>query len=355
MKKVTVLVLSFCLFTPIASAQGLRVDGTPYVDLVESSLALSLRYDWDPITRNATITGPRGDARFHVGSKYVLADGRLEHLSSEVKIHRGSVVAPLEAEPLLARLKIEAKAESEAAAPAAAQTHLPARRARVILDPGHGGSDTGAMSLSGVPEKEIVLRVAERVKERLEREGYEVFLTRETDVFVPLSERARFANGKNADLFVSVHANAAEAETLEGFETYTLSEDVDDSLLARARADHSPRGGGQFADARPSELTSSVVWDLVQAENRRESSRLAKEISSSVGHWVDAGHHRRRDARFYVLKWSESPAVLVELGYLTNHGNEAKLRDPFFQRRIGEAVAEGILRHERAISAKGRA
>ena len=214
---------------------------------------------------------------------------------------------------------------------------------RVVIDAGHGGKDFGAVSPNGLREKNLTLEVARRVSDDLRARGIEVVMTRNKDVFIPLANRAKVTNKKGVDLFISIHANASLSKSLKGFEVYYLSEAADDLALAVERAENSALHFESAAVEVGNENLNTILWDLRESENRRESIRLANAIGNAALHSVPIEARRIRSANFYVLKWSESPAVLVEMGYLTNHQDENKLKNSHYRRKLAAAVVKGIL------------
>ncbi len=213
---------------------------------------------------------------------------------------------------------------------------------KIVIDAGHGGYDSGATGLHHIEEKTVVLDIARMLTLELEARGFEVVMTRDTDVFIPLARRAGIANQARADLFVSVHGNASTTKSLRGFEVYSLSEDVDDESIAMQRAEMS-EPFFRTADPSPSNGLKAILWDLRQAENRRESISLAAEIARAAGGESLNVTQRLRSAQFYVLKWTECPAVLVETGYLTNTQDARFLRSPYYRKRMARAIAQGIV------------
>ena len=216
---------------------------------------------------------------------------------------------------------------------------------RVVLDAGHGGKDSGAVSPAGLKEKRLALEMTRKVKKELELRGLEVVMTRNSDVFIPLSERAALANEGGTDFFVSIHANASTAPLLQGFEIYYLSEATDDAALALERAENSSARFGAVSGP-PSRELKTIFWDLREAENRRESLRMAQKIMAVVNGSIGVAPRRVKSANFYVLKWTECPAILIEIGYLTNAADERRLRSAAYKRELSHAIVEGILRHK---------
>ena len=201
---------------------------------------------------------------------------------------------------------------------------------KVVIDAGHGGQDAGAVNRSGLKEKNITLDIALRVRRELQARGLEVVMTRDSDVFVPLGKRADIANRAKADFFVSIHANAASEPSLRGFEIYHLSEEADDLALAQDRSGDS-------------EGLRTILWDLRESENRKESLSMTNHLMNAVSADVKTAVQRARAAAFYVLKQTECPAVLVETGYVTNPEDEKFLRSPIFKKKLARAIAKGIL------------
>lgn len=308
-----------------------------YVPLMRLAEQKGLSCQWEPLVKNLTVQGPGGVARFHEGSEYILIDQRLHRLSGEVKWMAGEPYAPEEVAGYLNRLL---RVESYSATPIVSLDST--RLRRIVLDAGHGGHDQGANNHSGIIEKDLVLKITRRVAERLRREGVEVILTRDSDVFIPLEERARISNDGNVDLFVSLHANASPTKSLKGFEVYTLSQAAGDEEIAAVRAKKAVTPRALFVDGAGNTV-KAVYWDLREAENRRESIRMAHRIGRSARESLDLNVLRLREAQFYVLKWTESPAVLIEIGYITHPDDARLLEDESYVEKLCEALAKGIL------------
>ena len=192
----------------------------------------------------------------------------------------------------------------------------------------------------------MVLEVAKSLRDELRKEGIEVILTRSYDVFIPLARRAAIANKKAADLFVSIHANASLTTSLKGFEVYYLSEATDDTALALERAENSVLHLESAEWDAPSKDLKAIVWDMKEAENRKESLKLSRWITDSVENFAGVSTHRIKAAQFYVLKWAECPAVLVELGYLTHPLEEKKLNNPLYKQELVRGIAKGLLEYK---------
>jgi N-acetylmuramoyl-L-alanine amidase len=215
---------------------------------------------------------------------------------------------------------------------------------RLMLDPGHGGEDPGALGRQGTREKIVVMDVVKRLKTKLEKQGFEVILTRDTDRFVSLAERSRGSNGHKADLFISVHANASPNRAACGLETYFLSEAKTDWERAVAARENASLGTSESA---PGPGTAGdlglILADLAQNEFLFESSELAAQIQTATVKQARIKDRSVRQANFYVLRNSFMPAVLVECGFLSNKSEEKLLRKPEHRERLAEGICQGIV------------
>src|SRR3989338_8454387 len=173
-------------------------------------------------------------------------------------------------------------------------------------------------------------------------------MTRDSDVFIPLDRRAEIANKKNVDFFISIHANASVRRSLQGFEIYYLSEATDDAALALERAENSVLKLENTASVNPDSHLKTIYWDLKETENRKESIHIADDVADAVESSVEISHRRIKAANFYVLKWTECPAVLLELGYITNPADERRLKNSLYRRRLVEGIVKGILNYKDA-------
>ena len=216
----------------------------------------------------------------------------------------------------------------------------------IVLDPGHGGEDPGAIGKYGNKEKDINLKIAKLLKEKLEQDGFVVFLTREDDIFIPLVKRTEFANNKNADIFISIHCNAAEKPngTDLGFEIYFLSETATDpDAVATEKLENEVV---RF-EKQTEELTKlqKILWSMIVNEFINESSKLCSLIGNEVVARTQQIYRGVKQAGFYVLRGAQMPAVLVECGFISNPKEELKLINPQFQNLIADGIYAGIKRY----------
>jgi N-acetylmuramoyl-L-alanine amidase len=238
-----------------------------------------------------------------------------------------------------------APASMPAPAPEPQHKERHAGRPIVVIDPGHGGVDPGATSLSGAYEKNIVLALARDLKEELDKGGkVNAQLTRDRDIFIPLRERVAIARGAGADLFLSLHADTVTDSDIHGLSVYTLSQTASDAE-AQALADKENKAdivaGIDLSNESP-EVTNILI-DLVQRESMNLSASFAhgviKEVSKDTHQLLQNTH---RFAGFAVLKAPDIPSVLVESGYLSNERDEQMLRRPEYRAKLASALARAI-------------
>jgi N-acetylmuramoyl-L-alanine amidase len=230
-----------------------------------------------------------------------------------------------------------------AAPPAPADVDVPALTSQVpairtvAIDPGHGGSDTGVRTPDGVREKDLTLAVARRVKAAIEgRLGIRVLLTRDDDRDLPLDDRAAVANNNKADLFISLHANASLRPAASGATIYYAAADPEQPAPAAPPARVPTFGGG----ARAIEL---VAWDQAQTRHIDQSAAFAAILERAFHDRVPLGPHSIERAPLGVLASANMPAVLVEMGLLTNPAQARRLADVEFQNALVQAITEAVI------------
>ena len=225
--------------------------------------------------------------------------------------------------------------------------HRPVARAPkplVMLDPGHGGKDPGAIGVSGTYEKHIALATAQELRRMLALAGrYRVELTRTRDIFIPLQERVAIAQRKGASLFVSMHADALSDHSVRGASVYTLSDTASDSQTAALaqRENAADRfGGPQFRNTSPE--VARILASLVRQETRIGSARMAHGVVGALRGDVPLLANPARHAGFVVLKAADIPSVLVEMGFMSNKADEAALRRPAHRMKVAAAMKQAV-------------
>ncbi len=284
-------------------------------------------------------------------------------VTGPVRVARAFVVDAAEGQP--ARLVVDlAPVDREAFLRAAAiDNHLPRppepppapredaakagdARPIIVLDPGHGGIDTGTRAPSGEHEKNLVLEFASVLRDRLEKTGkYRVVMTRSDDTFVPLSERVRFARSRNAQLFISIHCDALArgGGAADGATIYTLSDQASDAEAQRL-ADAENRAdiiAGVNLAAEPDDI-ADILIDLAQRETKAFSASFARAVAAELKNAARLHKNPIRSAGFRVLKAPDIPSVLIELGYVSNAADLKQLVSEQWRLRASDAVAQAV-------------
>ncbi len=216
----------------------------------------------------------------------------------------------------------------------------------VVVDAGHGGAKTGAKTRAGVNEKDVTLAVARAARDALVALGFRVIMTRDEDVDVKLADRILLANRERAAMFVSIHANWSPVSGRSGVETYILSADASDEdaqavlHLENEEGEAAAPGAGTRTDGGD---LAFILGDLERSQAHQDAAKLAKTVQAAVAGVKGLGPSRGlRQAPFLVLRGAEMPAILVELGYLSNATQGELLASAATQRAAGEAVARGV-------------
>ena len=213
----------------------------------------------------------------------------------------------------------------------------------IVLDPGHGGRDPGAIGYSGVYEKHITLAMAKELKALLEDNGYKVHLTRGTDIFIPLRERVRLARKYKADLFISIHADSTYNRRAKGLSVFTLSETASDKE-AEALAERENKADviDGLDLGEHSKEVSDVLLNLAQRETMNRSSEFATFMVKEMRNSVNLVNNTHQFAGFAVLKAPDVPSVLLEMGYLSNATEEKLLKQADYRRKLATSTKRAI-------------
>ncbi len=212
---------------------------------------------------------------------------------------------------------------------------------RIVIDPGHGGTDPGAVGPNGLKEKDVVLAIGLKLARKIREEtGIEAIMTRSTDVFIPLEERTAIANKVNADLFVSIHANASLNKAASGIETYYLNlAKTDKAARVAARENNTSL-------AKVS-LLQTILFDLMANHKINDSARMADEVQKSLHARVAKKYQGVKNlgvkqGPFYVLVGATMPSILVETAFLSNDHEAELLTDEDYQHTAAAGILDGI-------------
>ncbi len=214
----------------------------------------------------------------------------------------------------------------------------------VVLDPGHGGKDPGAIGVTGTYEKHVAFAAATELQRQLEAgRRVRVAMTRGQDVFIPLEERVAWAQGRGAALFVSMHADAVADHGVRGASIYTLASTASDAQSAAlaVRENSADRFAGAAFRGQPPEV-ARILASLVRQETRAGSARLQRGLVGALDRDMPMLQNPARHASFVVLKASDIPSVLVEMGFMSNAQDEAALRRPEHRALVAAAMKRAV-------------
>lgn len=344
LKKPILILISFMIFfygcatmPPQKDAlPAYNLNGTTYFPLIALCELRNIEWHYDTFTRAVNLSKDAHKVNLRVGESLVMVDGRTEHIKEPVDLYQGAIVVPYKFKEQVLDLLFKG--------------NLPERKRnlgslkikKIVIDAGHGGKDPGTVGFTGVREKDINLDIARRLATLLKNEGVEVVMTRSTDKFIPLPRRVDIANNSRAELFVSIHSNANRVRSLNGFEVYYVAPSVDDSNRAMLAAKSAGLNLDSSYFASHSLDLKATLWDMLYTLDRAESIELSRSICRIVDNGLDCRVIGIKGARFYVLKGARMPAVLIEAGFLSNPGEERKLKNGFYRQKIAEGILQGI-------------
>ena len=216
----------------------------------------------------------------------------------------------------------------------------------IVIDPGHGGKDPGAIGTGALQERGIVLSISEKLREILTARGYTVLMTRDTNRFIPLKKRTEFATQHKADLFLSIHANASVSRKAEGIETYYLDVTSTDSAAEEIAARENIDSGYSI------QALETLLEGLIRESKSGDSKRLAEYVQQALVQSTGAVDRGVKHARFVVLIGTKVPAILIETGFVSNPAEGQKLATSTYQYKIATAIAQGV---DRFLGKKGEA
>jgi len=313
-----------------------NINGVGYYSLISLCNGRGINWQYDTFSRVIILNKNSHRINLRVGDSLILVDGSSLVLDQPIDIHQGEIVVPEKFKEQVIDVLFR-----ESAPPPKTISRVEKIR-KIVLDAGHGGSDPGAIGRTGLKEKDVNLDIAKRLANLLRNEGIAVVLTRSSDVFIPLSTRANIANSTKADLFVSIHSNANRVRSLNGFETYYVAPNVSDSSRALTAAKTAALNLDSASFASQSQDLKAILWDMIYTNARAESIELANAVCRSMDSNLDAKILGIKGARFQVLRDARMPAVLIEVGFVSNLDEERMLRNSFYRQKIAESIAQGI-------------
>ncbi len=285
----------------------------------------------DSVSQVVTLHYRERTAKILIDSNTVVIDDRNVSLSEPVRMRYGVLTVPAD---FKGKIIDELTKKID---------HTIRKFREIVIDAGHGGKDPGAIGRRGVKEKEVVIDIAKKLRELLEAAGIKVTMTRTADEFISLEERTRVASRSSADLFISIHANSSRSRGARGFEVYYLR-DTDylkkrDDVLEKnfqAKEEH-------LSMKKSDQNLEAILMDMMLQHKKVESQHLADHVCELAPSRISVKNRGFKSAGFFVLRNTLIPAILVEVGFLTNSHEEFLLKNSAYRQKVAEGLAHSLL------------
>lgn len=332
---VAILLIIFLTSGCATVPRGARGPSDKEVFLKDLCDRYRMSMQWDNVSQVVTLKFNDVKAMALAGSDVVFIEKESIQLSAPIRTVQSALVVPLDFERKVIERMRKLAGEGKP---------FVLRRIReIIVDAGHGGKDPGAIGRTGLREKEVVLDIAKRLKRTLQRDGMKVIMTRDKDEFIELGERTQIASRSRGDLFVSIHANSSPARNVQGLEVFLLR---DLGALEKNEAQRKENHRLLFnnlAMENDSRDLENIIADMLYTHKQRESRSVATHLSTKTAKLAKIKNRGVKQSRFFVLRNTLIPAILVEVGFLSNPKEEQLLRTTMYRQRIAEALAESIM------------
>jgi len=334
----TIFLISGCATIPGGeNITTYSIGGATYYPLVTLCDLRGVTLQYDALLRTVYLSKDAQHVSLRVGDEMALVNDQATHLNSPVDVYQGAIAVPRQFKEQVFDVLFKRVTLVSRRAPA-----VKIKLNKVVIDAGHGGNDPGAIGKYGLKEKDVNLDIAKRLSGFLRAEGVTTVLTRSTDKFIPLSTRVNIANRSGAELFISIHSNAARSRTLSGFEVYYVAPSVSDSKRAALTARSASLNLKDSVFSSDTQDLRAIVWDMIYANSRAESIELSRSLCKVMGSSIDANILGVKNARFQVLKGITMPGILAEVGFVSNLNEERLLRTGEYRDKLAAGILEGI-------------
>ncbi len=336
------LILTLSLLIAGCTTVSTQKDVVSKTDVSLKSLceANRINWNWDGVTQVITLQMNGIQAKGLVGSEVILLGQEKIVLSRPIRFERSTIFVPSDFKEKVIDL---VRREDKLIDQVPIFSHKKVRE--ILIDAGHGGKDPGALSRNGAKEKSIALDIATRVKTTLEQHGFKVKMTRQSDVFLTLQERTKIASNGKTDLFVSIHANANPSRTIQGLEVY-YAPDLSEEDKREDPRQENLKLMVRNLDMKKSDATlEKIVADMLYTQKQNKSFALARQLSMGVSSYAKVKNRGVKEARFFVLRNTLIPAILIETGYLTNSKEEKLLTTKTYRQKLAHGIAHSILNY----------
>jgi len=330
-----VFFIAGCASVPTSdSLPTYSINGVTYLSLAALCEKKGINWQYDTFSKTIILSKGGHKINLMAGQSMVVVDGKLEYFKHKVDYYQGTIVVPYKFKEQVIDVLFGGKLTSGKA--------YTLKIKKIVIDAGHGGYDPGAIGRTGTNEKDINLDIAKRLAKLLKDEGVEVVMTRSNDTFISLERRVELANRSKAQLFVSVHSNANKTRSLNGFEVYHCTPNAVNSGKASVNVDNLLSALDRDSYTYLSKNLKGILTDMVYTYSRGESVELAKAICRTADADLDTRIIGTKSAGFFVLKGARMPAVLIEVGFLSNREEERLLKNSYYRDQIAQAIAHSI-------------
>lgn len=321
--------------------------------------AESLTCDWDQVSQVVSVRSEDKEATTLIDSNLVLIGEEQFTLEEPLRLRRGRIISTEEfRRKIIGELKKESPTfvdrvqdvlipKPKPAEPVVTGNFRVRKLKEVILDAGHGGKDPGAIGYSRSQEKEITMDITRRLKRILEDQGIKVHMTRTDDTFISLQERSAFASRTKADAFVSIHANASKQRGVSGIEVFALRNLTDEELADVKRTNNRHIMMKHLSAEHADPNLEILIDEMMYAHKQGESYQLAERIGEDMSRSLKVKMRGTKTAGFYVLRNTLIPAVLVEVGFLTNPKEERELKSSRYREKVAASIAHSLVEYSR--------
>ncbi|MBI1871125.1 MAG: N-acetylmuramoyl-L-alanine amidase [Chlamydiae bacterium] len=292
----------------VTQAPSFTFNNVVFVPLSSFAIAYGLKESWDPKAKISSLESTEFKMAFRVGSAYALVNGKKSKMPAQAKMMKGKLLIPLQ---FGLKTFLPSSTQSTSKVPS---SNISKGIFTVLLDPGHGGPDIGAQGKGGLNEKDINLDIAKKVREKLQNEGIKVLMTRNNnDEFITLWGRTNLSQKLGPHLFISIHTNAARRKNVSGCEIF------------------------YFAEANP-KLNGPQY-----RQNRAKSYHLARLVQKNLFKTLHNQSRGVKSARFFVLRNARTPAILIEVGFITHPKEAQNLNHSHYRNKIATAIVQSVL------------
>ncbi len=327
------LFLGGCTTVKVSPVVRTSVKAKPMLKKVCKENNISLQ--WDSILQVANLQYAHNKAKVMVGSRIALLNDKVIVMSSPVEVKKSVCYVGNDfKDKVIDQMIFD---------PTGLADYSLVYFKKVIIDAGHGGKDPGTIGKSGLEEKKVTLDIAKRVKKILKRNGLQVVMTRKKDEFISLKNRTEISSREGADLFISIHANSSPAKSVHGLEVFTLKQ------LGRKERKEEQRVRNQkikykhLSMIQNNRLLENILNDMMYVHKQAVSREVARQTGEKTAKFIKARNRGLKHARFFVLRNTLIPSILVEVGFLSNYREEKYLKSGAYRQKIAYGIARSIL------------